>query len=37
LGALLNSPRAIQAQPMNVLLPSPSGKFRLTCPVSQPI
>jgi phenylacetate-CoA ligase len=34
LSALLESPREIQAQPMDVLLPSPSGKFRLTCPVS---
>lgn len=35
LSDLLNSPQRIQAQPMDVLLPSPSGKFRLTCPVSQ--
>jgi len=34
LSALLNSRREIQAQPMDVLLPSPSGKFRLTCPVT---
>jgi len=37
LSALLNSRREIQAQAMDVLLPSPSGKFRLTCPVSQSI
>ena len=35
LGSLLNPQRDIQAHPMDVLLPSPSGKFRLTCPISQ--
>lgn len=34
LSALLDSPHEIQAQAMDLLLPSPSGKFRLTCPVS---
>jgi len=34
LSALLDSPREIQAQAMDVLLPSPSGKFRLTCPIA---
>lgn len=34
LSSLLHSPRKIQAHPMDVLLPSPSGKFRLTCPIS---
>jgi phenylacetate-CoA ligase len=33
LSALLNPPRKIQAHAMDVLLPSPSGKFRLTCPI----
>jgi phenylacetate-CoA ligase len=37
LSALLNSKHQIQAQPMDVLLPAASGKFRLTCPVTQPI
>jgi phenylacetate-CoA ligase len=35
LSELLKSQREIQVQPMDVLLPSPSGKFRLTCPSSQ--
>jgi phenylacetate-CoA ligase len=34
LSALLSSDREIQAERMNLLLPAPSGKFRLTCPVS---
>jgi phenylacetate-CoA ligase len=34
LGDLLNPHREIQAQAMDVLLPSPSGKFRLTCPIT---
>jgi phenylacetate-CoA ligase len=34
LSALLNPPREIQAHAMDVLLPSPSGKFRLTCPIT---
>jgi phenylacetate-CoA ligase len=34
LSALLNTDREIQAQSMDVLLPSPSGKFRLTCPIT---
>ena len=34
LRALLSTDREISTQPMDVLLPSPSGKFRLTCPVS---
>jgi phenylacetate-CoA ligase len=37
LGELLNSDHKIQAHPMDVLLPTPSGKFRLTSPVLQPI
>jgi len=37
LSALLDSRREIQAQAMDVLLPSPSGKFRLTCPVTQTV
>jgi phenylacetate-CoA ligase len=35
LDSLLNPQRDIQAHPMDVLVPSPSGKFRLTCPISQ--
>jgi len=35
LSALLNPQRKIQAQSMDVLVPSSSGKFRLTCPISQ--
>src|SRR3569833_1226993 len=35
LSALLNPPRKIQTQSMDVLVPSSSGKFRLTCPISQ--
>jgi phenylacetate-CoA ligase len=34
LGALLNLRQGISTQAMDILLPSPSGKFRLTCPVS---
>jgi len=34
LGALLNPLREIQAHAMDVLVPSPSGKFRLTCPIT---
>ena len=37
LSELLKSQREIQVQPMDVLLPSPSGKFRLTCPSSQTV
>jgi phenylacetate-coenzyme A ligase PaaK-like adenylate-forming protein len=37
LSALLGSRDKIEAQAMDLLLPAPSGKFRLTCPVSQPI
>ena len=37
LSALLDSRHEIQAQAMDVLLPSPSGKFRLTCPVTQTV
>jgi phenylacetate-CoA ligase len=37
LAALLNSRNEIKTQSMDVLLPSSSGKFRLTCPVSSPI
>ncbi|HWC60364.1 MAG TPA: hypothetical protein VHC44_11780 [Verrucomicrobiae bacterium] len=37
LAALLNSSREIPTQAMDVLLPSPSGKFRLTCPISRPV
>jgi phenylacetate-CoA ligase len=33
LAQLLKSSRKIKADAMNVLLPSPSGKFRLTCPI----
>jgi phenylacetate-CoA ligase len=34
MSALLNSHHEIPTQAMDLLLPSPSGKFRLTCPVS---
>jgi phenylacetate-CoA ligase len=34
LSALLNSRHEIPAQPIDLLLPAPSGKFRLTCPMS---
>lgn len=34
LSALLKTDCAIPAQSMDVLLPSPSGKFRLTCPIA---
>jgi phenylacetate-CoA ligase len=37
LGALLNSRHEIPTQPMDLLLPSPSGKFRLTCPTPRAI